>query len=272
MNFTLEEQDIHNAIGASCDEIIEPKNMADDRMSLERPNCRVRFQPARCTKIVHPDETSQILVERKHLVWYQPSDIQHFQFNDETLIRKYRSIVRSNQRLGRNNLEDVESEKKIEDEMRGLEDNFSILSQLRHQRRLADARGGVLTEQERQRDLWAKGVNASQSFVLDVEMLRNVYASSSMKSKLIAYSLGQSDAAIARKFQNESPISCRVLRSNRNIGNIQEEMKSTLRKDRNHTSPTFNKKTECTASSILRQQQIRHIHALHAVGSTRVSI
>jgi hypothetical protein len=277
MNRTLEMHDMNEAIYMPCREKIETTTRTDrdNRLPEEHANRRVRFQPALCTTFVRSDVTFQTLAECKHLVWYQPADIQKFQCNDEILVKKYRAFVRNNQRLGQTKSKYIEK-LGMETEMRGLEDEFNLLAQMRHLRRLEDSCRAVLMEQERQWDLWSKDENTKQSFILDAEMIRKVYSNSSMNSKLIAYSLGRSDATFARQFQNDSPI-CEYVSRNHNstVVNKNRKTKSTLQRDRDQMpfkSKEEKKSTNVTASSILRQLQLSHIHTIHTAGTTRVSI
>ena len=263
MNRALDMHYMNDVIYAPCRATIESTE-STGRNHL--PNRHVRFQPARYTMSLTSGGTSQTLEECKRLVWYQPADFQNFQNNNEILIQKYRSALRNNHRLGRTKLKDIEKlEMEIEAEMRGLEDNFDVISGLRHQRRLADSVSAVLIEQERQRDLWSKDASANSSFLPDAEMIRKVYSISSMNSKLIACSLGRSDAIFARQFQKLSPICDYVLHKNNNIGTEKGETKSTLQRDRAQISLKSRKekrRMDVTASSILRQRQLDRINAL----------
>lgn len=260
MNRELGMNDLNETKKASC------RGKIDSTKRTDRQTRRVRFQPRNCTTFVGSNQTSHTLKDSKHLVWYQAADIKKFQTNDDLLIRKYRSFVRNNQRLGRNMSNDMEK-MEMEAEMRGLEENFNILSQLRHQRRLEDSCRAVLIEQQRQRDLWSNALKDDQAFLLDVELVRKVYSSSAMNAKLIAYSLGRADAAFARQFQKNSK-DCK-------IGTKIEETKSALQRDsaQHHIKPKKEKMiTNATASAILRQRHLGHINALNVAVATRVSI
>ena len=255
MNRALDTYDMNEAISAPCRE----KKELIINSGRERANRRVRFQLEHCTTVVRSEETFETLEKLKHLVWYQPTDIQQFQSNDEMMIKKYRSFVRNNQRLGRSKLNDVEKlEMEMVAEMRGLENTFNVLSQLSHQRRLEVSCRGVLNEQERQKKLWSKDLEANEPFLIDAESIRKVYANYSMNSKLIAYSLGRSDATFVRQFQKISPVKCHVLCNNKAL----RPLKPKDEKER----------TNVTASSILRQRQLNHINAFHSTCATRVSI
>ena len=278
MNRAVDMHDLNEAISAPYREKIESRgSTARDQLSEKRLNRRVRFQSAQRTTFIRSSETSKTIENLKNSIWYQPADIQKFQWHDEMLIKKYRSIVRNKQRMGRINLKEIDIlTTEMESEMRGLEDEFNVLAQQRYQRRLYDSCRAVLVEQERQRDLWSNDSNANQSFLLDAEMIRKVYADSSRNSKLIAYSLGLSDAAFVRQFQKNSPIHDDAFR---NGTNKKRETKMTLQKDRAplaHKSKIEKENTKRTASSLLRQRQLSHINALNAVGATllttRVSI
>jgi hypothetical protein len=247
-----------------------------DRLPEARQIHRVRFHPTKCTAFMIPNESFQSIEECKHLLWYQHDDIQKFQRNDEMLIKKYRTLVRNIQRLGRTKLNNIEINE-MEAEMRGLEDDFTVLSHLRHQRRLEDSFYAVMIEQERQRDLWSKNSKDSHSFLLDVEMVQKVYSSSAMSSKLIAYSLGRADATFARQFQKISPTYKYTLLKDGRVGTKNMETRSSSQRNR---APLQTKEenaiTTITASSILRQRHLGHINghinAFHVTGATRVSI
>jgi hypothetical protein len=194
------------------------------------------------------------------------------------LIKKYRTLVRNIQRLGRTKLNNIEINE-MEAEMRGLEDDFTVLSHLRHQRRLEDSFYAVMIEQERQRDLWSKNSKDSHSFLLDVEMVQKVYSSSAMSSKLIAYSLGRADATFARQFQKISPTYKYTLLKDGRVGTKNMETRSSSQRNR---APLQTKEENAittitaTGSSILRQRHLGHIighnNAFHVTGATRVSI
>ena len=283
MNPAFEKHDVNEAITPSHAKKIEAIIITGrDRPPGDKTNRQVRFRPAHHTTFIDSEETSETLKELKTLVWYQSADITRFLRSNEILIRKYRSIVRQSQRKQRTELIATGIEdsflKEMEVEMRGLEDNFSTISQMRHRQRLENSRRGVLIEQERQRDLWSKSAKEYQAFVLDVEMMRKVCSSNSTSSELIAHSLGRSDAAFTRQLRNMSPNQCDIYRQNNcNIETSKLETTSARHnaKPRILTDGASNEgmeRTKATASSILRQLQLRHIQALFTANTKRVSI
>jgi hypothetical protein len=255
-----------------------------DCAAHRRPNRTVRFQSTECTLVVYSNDTNTTSEEeRKSSQWYKVADIRKFQSNNESLIRKYRALVRSRQRLDRRDVSTnervVSTTMEIEEEMRGLEDNFSILSQLLHKRRLAESYRGVLNEQLRQKNLWNQGGHANKPFFLDSDMIRKVSVNNSMKSKIIGEKLGEEDAAFVWKLKNNTQL-CKgsFIQNNKHVNKIdckQPERKSTFRKadaSMSMVQNTCSKKAKGTGSSLIRKSQISYIAAIHSTCSVRLTI
>jgi hypothetical protein len=278
-----------------------------------RPTRRVQFQIVECTHHTTDDavSTSKTSHERdeegqpyqaSHL-WYRTEDFKKFRSDDKKLMKVYRNLIKQKQHIPNGTLDDEnmnfmdEKIADVEDEIRGLEDYKSVRANIDFKHRRHACCDAVMKEQAKQWNLFRfqqkrMKINdettdditwcSARSFVLDAASIRNCVLNTSMKSKLLAYTLGLSDAAYVRQMNQVDAVSVlenepdvhdkrlercivdvdekRVYRHIKfppRFDNLDDGM--TVSPVSRCTSPMSGKKV--TASSILRNLHLRHLSA-----------
>jgi hypothetical protein len=184
----------------------------DTKVINKRSKRRVQFNAVECT--VHTIERIEYTEQMKELLWYQPSDCKVFRSNDKTLMKTYRRLMkRMHQTIDVEEMSMLKMQiEQMEDETRGLENYRSLRANLDDKHRRISCCHAVLKEQERQRALYqfqrprlfdTDFDDWSSQFILDETLIRNCVLDTSMKSKLLAYTLGLSDASYVREMNDE---------------------------------------------------------------------
>jgi hypothetical protein len=291
--------------------------MTIDDGSKTHQKQRVRFHDVECTYLINNDVDNTITQIDEHLdgddvfhssdLWYQTEDFKRFRSEDKKLMRVYRNLIKRKQRIPIDTIDEDnmnfinEQIEKLEDEIRGLEDYKSVRANIDFKHRRHACCYAVMKEQARQRKLFLfqkKRMRiddettddiawiTSSNFELDATAIRNSVLDTSMKSKLLAFTLGLSDASHVRQmctiddtmgsivqeeeevnenFNENDPESC--------IKDVNEQrmyMKVPPRYEDVDDSATVHPVSRCntispisskkaTASSILRNLQLRHL-------------
>jgi hypothetical protein len=179
---------------------------------IKKMNRRVQFHKVECT--VHTIERMEFTEQMKESLWYQPTDCRKFRTDDKKLMRTYRGLVKRMHQT--NDIVEISSLnqqiEQMEEEIRGLEDYKSLRAHLDEKHRRISCCHAVLKEQIRQRTLFLLQQPTSDDdddddwsspFTLDATLIRNCVLDTSMKSKLLAFTLGLSDASYVRQINNE---------------------------------------------------------------------
>ena len=248
---------------------------------------------------VHDDDDDDD--EVSHL-WYNTEDFKKFRSDDKRLMKVYRNLLKQKQRIPVGEMDDEnmkfidEKIVNLEDEIRGLEDYKSVRANIDFKHRRHACCDAVMKEQAKQQKLFRfqqkrMKINdettdditwsSAREFVLDVTSIRKCVLNTSMKSKLLAFTLGLADADYVRQMNNvdaasvvEDEVEVNDKRLDRCIVEVDEQrayrfVKVPPRCDDvddmtlspvsrcNTVSPIPGERT--TASSILRNLQRRHL-------------
>lgn len=312
---TTSAVDAHLPFNDTKIEFISPVSTKfNDKM--KRQAQRVRFAKVECTYQSIDDTESTTTPSKIHddgeeidqasHLWYQTEDFKKFRSDDKKLMRVYRNLIKQKQRVPVGTMDDEnlkfidEQIANLEDEIRGLEDYKSIRANIDFKHRRYACGYAVMKEQARQRKLFlfqqkrmkiddemSDGFTwiSSSNFELDATSIRNCVLDTSMKSKLLAFTLGLSDASYVRQMNSvDAGFGSAVDEEKENVDekhyelcivevdeqrvynkvpprceNVDDDMTASPASRYKMISPISAKKT--TASSILRNLQLRHLLA-----------
>jgi hypothetical protein len=257
---------------------IEALSSTDMNKRIAKSNRQVRFHQMEF-KYIDDSHCKTYEEEQPHTSWYEPADIRMIQNDNEKLIRKYRALIRINPSNGKykeaRSYDFEKQRKKMEDEMRGLEDHLSILSHLLYKRRVAACCQGVLNEQLRQKNIWEHGLHSDRPFILDVDLIRKVSVNNSMKSKMMAYSLGQVDESFVRQEQHNAGEVESVYVENRQAIVVTQSFRTYIC-DGNIPQMSVQKaastRAKATASSVLREHVLRNTYSSNLSSDVRMTV
>ena len=268
---------------------------------------RVRFHKVECTYQTiedNDDPTATLMDEHddeegtcqaSHL-WYRTEDFKKFRSDDKKLMRVYRNLIKRKQRIpagtiDADNMSFINEEiEKLEDEIRGLEDYKSIRANIDFKHRRHACCYAVMKEQARQRKLflfqkkrmridddstddsaWKISTN---TFELDVTSIRNSVLDTSMKSKLLAFTLGLSDASYIRQMKTVDDGSESIVENMAVEGDVDENKykRCIVEADEQRicikVPPRFNDVDDMTSSPVSRYRTVSPVSATKATASS----
>jgi hypothetical protein len=182
---------------------------------------RVRFQEKECEVYTYSMGPLYHFEEQKRILWYQRDDFQQFKKNNKKLIREYRYMMKCSSQLSSimasndtNKIAVLNNRSVLEDEIRGLENHLSARAQLDFQHRKTACCRAVLHEQNKQTSFYyqqeqQRGIHVEpferKMTTIDTKWIRTVSLRKTKMSKIMAYSLGKSDASYVRQLKKTKP-------------------------------------------------------------------
>jgi hypothetical protein len=270
---------------------------------------RVQFHKVECTYQTIDNVDASATLADEHVdgvdLWYHSQDFKKFRSDDKKLMRVYRNLIKRKQRIPEGSMDEDNSNfideqiEKLEDEIRGLEDYKSVRANIDFKHRRHACCYAVMKEQARQRKLFLfqkKRMRiddestddstwiVTSNFELDATSIRNSVLDTSMKSKLLAFTLGLSDASYVRQMNTADDTFQSVVEEESMTEDVNENLSKhcIVEVDEQHvyskvppryddvddtkSSPVSRFNTispislkKATASSILRSLQLRHL-------------
>lgn len=266
---------------------IESSTTKVDSINTKKSRRRVQFQKVECTYHISSIHIDDFTDDEFEACWYSPDDFLQFRIDDKKLMRTYRGLIKQKRQASDSDMIDSLDEQieDMVDEVRGLEGYASLQAHTEYKQRRIMYRDAVMKEQMRQKTLSILSNTLADEddewsgpFVLDAIAMRECVISFSMKSKLISYKLGLSDARFVRQMNNtDDSDSVTIMSSSSDESEQSQHIRTILEAnehqiiripppchDLNETlhSPRSQQRSttgRVTASSILRRHQLPYL-------------